>query len=76
MARATSEQSESESERVPSKKQKKRVESPADDPMEEDELEGDDGGEGEYEIEQILDSSKEVFEDVCPFSDPGLEEAT
>ena len=70
MPRATSPQSESESERVPSKKQKKR-EMLVDDPMDEDE--GEEGGgdeeedvqEEEYEIERILDSSKEIFEDVC-----------
>jgi hypothetical protein len=77
MPRETSAQSESESERVPSKKQKKREESPADDPMDED---VEDKGEGEevedageeeegeeYEIAAILDSSKDVFPDVCPF---------
>lgn len=64
--------SESESERVPSKKQKKREESPADDPMDEDkpvEDEGDEEGgddeEEEYEIEKILDSKEGIFKDVC-----------
>ena len=60
MPRATSPESESESERIPSKKQKKRDESPVDDPMDEDE-----GEEGEYEIEAILDSSKQIFPGVC-----------
>lgn len=68
MPRVTTPNSESESERVPSKKQKKS-EIPVDDPMDEDE--GDEGGgddaegeEEEYEIEKILDASREIFEDV------------
>lgn len=69
MPRETPAQSDSESERVPSKKQKKGEQSPVDDPMDEDgeeneEMEGDDGE--EYEIETILDFSKEIFPDVCP----------
>lgn len=62
MPRATSVESESEAERIPSKKQKKREESPVDDPMDEDE----DSGE-EYEIEAILKSSNKVFDNVCSF---------
>ena len=59
MPRATTPQSESESERVPAKKQKKGEESPADEPMDED---GEDGEEEEeYEIEAILDSSETIF---------------
>jgi len=67
MPRATSPQSESESERVPSKKQKKREENPVDDPMDEDgrEEEDEDDEGAEYEIERVLDSSETVFPDVC-----------
>ena len=69
MPRAVSPRSESESERVFSKKQKKREESPVDDPMDEDggdEAEAEEEAEEEeYEIEKILDSSKDVFTDVC-----------
>jgi len=66
MPRETSVQSGSESERVPSKKPKKGEEDPVDDPMDEDggdkeEEEGD--VEEEYEIEGILDSSKDIFKD-------------
>ena len=72
MPRETPAQSDSESERVPSKKQKKE-ETPADDPMNEDgedneEAEENDGEGEEYEIEAILDSSNTIFEDVCPSS--------
>jgi hypothetical protein len=68
MPRVTYSHSESESERVPSKKQKKG-QIPADDPMDEDgadgvEVEGDEEEEEEYEIEKILDASREIFEDV------------
>jgi len=62
MPRAASPESESEAERIPSKKQKKREKSPVDDPMGEDE--GDDDDEGEYEIAKVLDSSMEIFK-VC-----------
>lgn len=62
MPRATSLNSESETERAPSKKQKKREESPAHDPMDEDGVEDED--EEEYEIEKILDSSETIFKDV------------
>lgn len=56
MPRAASPESDSETERIPAKKQKKREESPVDDPMDED------GGEDEeYEIETVLDSSMDVF---------------
>ena len=67
MPRATSPESESESERVPSKKQKKREEKepePVDDPMDEDTE--------EYEIEKVMDSSREVFVDVRSFRRPWL----
>ena len=67
MPRAASPESESESERIPSKKQKKREESPVDDPMDED-----DGEEAEYEIEAILDSSKDIFPKVCSIHLPWL----
>ena len=66
MPRVTSPNSESESERVPSKKQKK-TEISVDDPMDEDEgggAEAEDDDE-EYEIERILDSSTAIFENVC-----------
>ena len=59
MPRAASPESESEAERTPPKKQKKREKSPANDAMDEDELE--EGDEGEYEIEKVLNSSLEVF---------------
>lgn len=68
MAHENSAQSDSESERVPSKKQK---ESPVDDPMDEDggdkeEAEENDNENEEYEIEAILESSDRIFQDVCP----------
>lgn len=70
MPLVTSPGSESESERVPSKKLKKREESPADDPMDEDQPAGDEGDEEggddeEYEIEKIIDSREGIFKDVC-----------
>ena len=59
MPRAASPESESEAERIPSKKQKKREKSPADDPMDEDGAEEED--EIEYEIEKVLRSSMDIF---------------
>lgn len=79
MARETSAQSDSESERVPSKKQKKGEDIPVDDPMDEDGGDKEDEGEEEeeeYEIEAILDSSKEIFRGVCPSVLFDFEEAT
>jgi len=72
MPRVTAPDSESESERVPSKKQKK-TEITVDDPMDED---GGDEEEEEYEIEKILDSSTEIFQDVCFTVGRGSKEAT
>lgn len=71
MTRADSAHSESDSERVPTKKQKKEEEKPVDDPMDEDE-EGGEGPDEEYEIEKIIDSRDDVFNDVCPFVGLGL----
>jgi len=66
MPRAVSPETESEAERIPSKKQKKREKSPVpvpiDEPMDEDGAEEED--EGEYEIEKVLESSNDVFK-VC-----------
>lgn len=78
MARETSAQSDSESERVPSKKQKKGGKDLFDDPMDEDgrdgeEAEGDEGE--EYEIEAILDYSEKIFPDVCPSAGLDFEDA-
>jgi len=75
MPRVTAPDSESESERVPSKKQKKTAIT-VDDPMDEDGEDEGDGEEEEYEIERILDSSTEIFEDVCFTVGRGSKEAT
>ena len=64
MPRIASPESDSEDERILSKKQKKREKSPADEPMDEDGV-GD--AEEEYEIEKVLDSSMEIFR-VCNVS--------
>lgn len=67
MAGATPAHSDSESERVPSKKQKKGEDSPVDDPMDEDGGDEEEAeGNEEYEIEAIMDSSMDIFKDVCP----------
>jgi hypothetical protein len=71
MARATPAHSESESERVLTKKQKKGEES--DDPMDEvGDGEDKEEAEEEYEIEKIIDSSTTIFADVCPFAGRGV----